>query len=342
MAEKVLVTGASGYVATELVKQLLEKGFDVRGTVRSLSKKEKIEHLEKLNAALPGSLELVEADLLKEGSFDEAVKGVTYVFHTASPYSLDTSDPDKLIDPALKGTKNVLNAVAKHKDSIKRVVLTSSIAAVKGLAEPDMKAGNKKYSEADWNEASTVEEEPYLYSKTVAEKAAWDVCKQLGIDLVTINPDFVWGPPISANAGDATSMNLLRDWMEGKEGAMWPNRTIDVRDVARAHILAATTPSAQGRYLLSEGKQYPSQYGVDVFKRRFPQFQFPKGEDGKIQETVDNSKVQKELGLPIRPAEETWIDQAVAMIQLELVKPKLAQEQAEAPAGEMCKADGTA
>lgn len=124
----VCITGISGYIATELCKQLLEKGYTVRGTVRSLKNAQKVEHLKKLGDALPGKLELFEADLMVGGSFDNVMDGVDYVFHTASPYSFSVEDPQKdLVDPALKGTNNVLNSVAKHKETIKRVVLTSSV-----------------------------------------------------------------------------------------------------------------------------------------------------------------------------------------------------------------------
>eukprot|EP00877_Chromochloris_zofingiensis_P001340 jgi/Chrzof1/11206/Cz05g28010.t1 len=168
MAQTAVVTGASGYIATELVKQLLEKGYNVRGTVRSLASKEKVEHLQRLAEALPGNLELFEADLLKEGSFDAAVEGATYVFHTASPYL----SPDKIqdgmkevVEPALGGTTNVFSSVAKHRDTIKRVVITSSIAAIRGRTEPALKDNKRAYNESDWNETSTAEQEPYPYSK---------------------------------------------------------------------------------------------------------------------------------------------------------------------------------
>lgn len=106
MAQTVLVTGATGFVASEVIKQLLEKGYSVKGTVRSLSK---ALHLQKLADALPGTLELLEADLLKEGDFDAAVAGCSYVFHVASPFLIDVPDAQSdLLDPALKGTINVL------------------------------------------------------------------------------------------------------------------------------------------------------------------------------------------------------------------------------------------
>ena len=129
MAEKtVCVTGASGFIAGHVIEQLIKAGYNVRGTVRSLSNEERIQHL---RSQFSGKLELFEADLLKEGSFDDAVKGCSVVFHTASPFQLQVNDPQKdLVEPALKGTLNVLESAKKA--GITKVIVTSSIAAVVG------------------------------------------------------------------------------------------------------------------------------------------------------------------------------------------------------------------
>lgn len=126
-AQVVAVTGVSGYIGSEVVKQLLEKGYTVRGTVRSKSNTSKVQHLLTLSDALPGKLELFEADLLKTGDFDEVVRGADFVLHTASPFFTESSAPEKdLVDPAVNGTSNVLRAAGKA--GIKRVVVTSSVA----------------------------------------------------------------------------------------------------------------------------------------------------------------------------------------------------------------------
>ena len=123
----VAVTGVSGYIGSEVVKQLLEKGYTVRGTVRSKSNTSKVQHLLKLSDALPGTLELFEADLLKAGDFDDVVRGADFLLHTASPFFTSSNDPQKdLIDPAVNGTTTVLEAAGKA--GIKRVVVTSSVA----------------------------------------------------------------------------------------------------------------------------------------------------------------------------------------------------------------------
>lgn len=146
----VLVTGAAGFIASNVVRDLLARGYRVRGTVRDASKEKAPAHLH----ALPGAaerLELVTADLLQDGAFDRAAEGCEYVVHMASPYVLDAKDPQKdLVDPAVKGTRNVLESCAKAR--VKRVVLTSSMAAI--TDEPE---SERVLTEADWNTKSTLQ-----------------------------------------------------------------------------------------------------------------------------------------------------------------------------------------
>ncbi|KAL0041600.1 hypothetical protein WJX79_008914 [Trebouxia sp. C0005] len=208
-----VVTGASGFVASEVVKELLIKGWNVRGTVRSLSKHEKVAHLEALGKALPGKLTLHEADLLKKGSFDQVVKGADYVFHMASPFLAEWNDTQKeLVEPALEGTTTVLESVAKSKDTIRRVVLTSSFAAA--LKMKSGPSNGKLYTEEDWNTDSEADKEGgYMYSKTVAEKKAWEVSKKEGFELATIMPSLVLGP-VTGTRPDGTSINVMKGIVE--------------------------------------------------------------------------------------------------------------------------------
>ena len=187
----ILVTGASGYIATHIVKQLLEKGYRVRGTVRSLKDEKKVAPLRNLTKNFRFPLELVEADLLNESSWSRAVSGCTYVLHTASPFPTERPDnEDVVVKPALNGTLNILRACVQDGSRIKRVVLTSSIAAVAG----EIYKQGYTYTEKDWPEGDL---EPYLKSKTVAEKAAWDFVKdreRKGLpcfELAVINPGYV-------------------------------------------------------------------------------------------------------------------------------------------------------
>lgn len=317
-AQVVAVTGVSGYIGSEVVKQLLEKGYTVRGTVRSKSNTSKVQHLLTLSDALPGQLELFEADLLKDGDFDNVVRGADFVLHTASPFFTETSDPQKdLVDPAVNGTTNVLNAAGKA--GIKRVVVTSSVAAVRSGKFTESPINGKLYTEADWNKTSTLLGEPYNLSKTLAEKVAWDLSKKHGFKLVTINPVFVFGPVLSSRA-DATSVLMMKSVLEGKTDEL-PARVCDVRDVARAHIRAIEDPSASGRHIISQPNNIPSQDVIDILKERFPQNSKLHGKDGDSSPIIDNSKALKLLGR-LHPVSETMIDMAVTMIQLGVVKPE--------------------
>jgi dihydroflavonol-4-reductase len=233
------VTGASGYLGSNLIKYLIDDGkYHVRGTVRDPNNASKVSHLKSL---FP-TLELVKSDLLEEGSFDDAVKDCTFVFHTASPFQLRVDDPQRdLVDPAVNGTLNVLRAIERLKDNkVRRVVLTSSVAAIKSQprAEP--------YTEKDWNNFSTIKTEPYPFSKTEAEKAAWEFSQGKKWDLVVINPSFILGPTLS-NRIDSTSVNVVKAMLEGKMQPMTASFCIiHVSDVAKAHALAAELPSAGG------------------------------------------------------------------------------------------------
>ena len=170
-----------------------------------------------------GTIELVEADLLVEGGFDAAFAGCRYVFHTASPFFIEASDPQaQLVDPAVKGTRNVMESAARNKADVRRVVLTSSCAggqsdrtggaasvlacalrqrqapacrragaAIKGGSDPAPPKVGDVYSEADWNGSSALPGEAYWVSKTQAERTAWEVAEKHGLDLVTILPGAV-------------------------------------------------------------------------------------------------------------------------------------------------------
>ncbi|GMP41535.1 hypothetical protein CsSME_00011604 [Camellia sinensis var. sinensis] len=187
------VTGASGYIASWLVKLLLLRGYTVRASVRNPNDPKKTEHLLALDGAKE-RLHFFQADLLEEGSFDPIVDGCEGVFHTASPVHFSVSDPQaELIDPALKGTVNVLRSCAKV-PSIKRVVLTSSMAAVmcnQKMLTPGLHMDETWFSDPLFCKESKLW---YQLSKTLAEEAAWKFAKENGIDLTVINPGWVIGP----------------------------------------------------------------------------------------------------------------------------------------------------
>ncbi|KAG6679250.1 hypothetical protein I3842_14G120900 [Carya illinoinensis] len=183
----VCVTGASGYIASWLVKFLLQRGYTVRASVRDPNDPKKTSHLLALDGAKE-RLHLFKANLLEEGSFDAAIQGCEGVFHTASPFYHDVKDPEaELLDPAVKGTLNVLNSCTKS-SSVKRVVLTSSIAAVAFNGRPrtpDVVVDETWFSDP---EICKEAKQWYVLSKTLAEEAAWKFAKENGLDMVAINP----------------------------------------------------------------------------------------------------------------------------------------------------------
>jgi nucleoside-diphosphate-sugar epimerase len=251
----VVVTGGSGYIASWIVKYLLEDGKKVRATVRILKDTSKIQHLLDLKEKFKDNLTLFEADLMTEGSFDKSMESAELVIHTASPFFVaGVKDAKKqLIDPALQGTRNVLETCNRI-SSVKRIVLTSSVAAIHGDNIDSLKVPNQTFTEEHWNTTSSLTHQPYAYSKTLAEKEAWEMQKkQSRWDLVVINPSFVMGPSLSKRL-DGTSVEFMKNMLKGIFRTGVPDIKmgfVDVRDVAKAHILAGFTPNAKGRHVTS-------------------------------------------------------------------------------------------
>ncbi|HSF90930.1 MAG TPA: NAD-dependent epimerase/dehydratase family protein [Paracoccaceae bacterium] len=250
----VLVTGATGFVAGWVVKRLLEEGFTVHAAVRDPQNAEKLKHLNAIAAETAGNIRFFKSDLLDEGSYAEAMEGCSVVFHTASPFTLAIKDPQKdLIDPALIGTRNVLTQ-ASQTDSVRRVVVTSSCAAIYCDAADCASAPNGVLTEDVWNTRASLGNQPYSYSKTLAEKEAWKIAQtQTQWDLVTVNPSLVMGPAIGGNP-TSESYNIMRQLGNGmfKMGAPKAGiGIVDVRDLADAHLAAAFIPSANGRNIIS-------------------------------------------------------------------------------------------
>lgn len=253
--ENVLVTGGSGFIASWIIKFLLEDGNTVHTTVRNLKNSNKIDHLLQMEKKFPNKLHLFEADLMTNGSFETAAKGCTSVIHCASPFVIGKiKDAYKeLIDPAVKGTENVLKTV-NNIQTIKRVVLTSSVVSVWGDASDINSTKNQEFDESYWNESSRISDQPYYVSKVMAEKKAWEVCKkQDRWQMVTINPGFVLGPSIQAKPS-GTSQSFIEDFINGKNKAGVPELyfgCVDVRDVAKAHVKALNLQIAEGRFIIS-------------------------------------------------------------------------------------------
>lgn len=328
-AKHVLVTGATGYIGGWVVKYLLEDGNKVNITVRDKSKVDKYAHLQKIADNSSGELAIFEADLLKEGSFLEPMQNCEVVFHVASPFVINNiKDPQKqLVDPALKGTKNVLNAV-NQTDSVKRVVLTSSVVAVYGDSKEMSDLGIEKYNESYWNTTSNLKHQPYSYSKVLAEKEASIISEQQDRwSLSVINPGFVMGPSLNGPTSSG-SYDFIGDYISGKQKMGVPLLYfgyVDVRDVAKAHILAADKNS-DGRHL-TVNKSYTMMEVANMIRAKYgKQFALPAMEMPKfliylfgwtqgitlkyISRNIgyplyfDNTKTKEVLGMEYRPIEK--------------------------------------
>ncbi|KAK6143172.1 hypothetical protein DH2020_023520 [Rehmannia glutinosa] len=274
MGKIVCVTGASGFIASWLVKLLLDHGYTVKATVRSLSDPTKIAHLNALEGAKE-RLQLFEANLMEQGSFDAAIDGCDGVFHTASPVILENiNDPQmELLEPAVKGTLNVLSSCAKA--SIKRVVLTSSMASV--LANRNTRTSDTVVDETWFSDPVFCEENKqwYVLSKTLAEKDAMKYAEENGIDLLVINPGLVIGPLLQPTV-NYTSDSFLNFIREGK-CVLMPGDVfvfVDVRDVAYAHVLAFENPSANGRYCLVAKVLHCSET-LNILRDLYPTLKLP-------------------------------------------------------------------
>ena len=238
---KVLITGASGFIAGHCIIEMLNSGYDVRGTLRDAARGE----LLKVNLAKHSdyidALELVSADLMDETSWVEAAHECDSILHIASPVPVvQPEDENEVIIPAKTGTLNVLKAATAN--GIQRVVITSSVAAVmSGSRDSGI------FTEQDWTDLTRTDLSPYVKSKTVAELAAWDYAQANSLELVSVNPALVLGPALEADYG--SSLEALYLLMTGAYPIL-PKlgfEIVDVRDVAVLHRLALESPEATGR-----------------------------------------------------------------------------------------------
>eukprot|EP00877_Chromochloris_zofingiensis_P011157 jgi/Chrzof1/6295/Cz18g00160.t1 len=326
MMKTACVTGATGYVASELVKQLLERGYNVKATIRCPPDSPKVKHLVKLPERLPGKLQLHQVSDVQHPSpaLDEAVAGCQYVFHVASPFKFDGNPQLDIVDPAVKGTTTVLRAAAQVKQPGQRVVVTSSVCAIHDQNATQVPGSGDKYSEADWNQVSTIDKEGYWVSKVESERVAWQLATELGLDLVTILPNFVLGPVFADNMM-SISIGFMKEFLEAPGGKVpsgnWTGE--DVRDVAVAHILAAETPTATGRYIISQPFSISARFITGLIKEKYPEAAavLPDGDDAPIKHMIDISKVQKDLGLELTPVEDTLLDMADSLLTLGIAQP---------------------
>lgn len=337
-ADTVLVTGASGYVAGHCILQLLERGYRVRGTLRSLHRAPEVRQwlIKARQGDDPGeALSFIEAELLDANSWDAAMDGARYVLHVASPLpSQAPKHPEDLILPARDGTLNVMRAASRG--AVERVVQTSSSAAILyGRDHPN----SHLFTEADWTDPGHRDNIAYTRSKTIAERAAWAELPNLPrrLEWVAVNPGLVLGPVLDQDT--SASVQIVAKMMAGEFPGL-PRigyGIVDVRDLADLEIRAMTMPQAAGQRYLALGpftslleiaRILKRRLGADAVKvptRRLPdwivrvaglfdgELRGQLFELGKVRQ-ASSEKAEQQLGWSRRPIEETVVDTAKSLI----------------------------
>ena len=338
----ILVTGGSGFIGSHSILQLLAAGHQVRTTVRSLKREGDVRAMLKEGGAEPADrVSFFAADLEDDAGWPEAVAGCEYVLHVASPFPPNIpDDEDELIVPAREGALRVLRAARDA--GVKRVVLTSSFAAI-GYGHKPQKA---PFNEMDWTDLAGDDVRPYVKSKTLAERSAWEFIAREGggLELAVINPVGVFGPVLGPDY--STSILLVQRLMDGAlPGA--PRLyfgVVDVRDVADLHIRAMTHPAAKGeRFLAVTGdfvsvrelaRTLKSRMGASA--RRVPTWQLPDWlvrvaamldpavkqvvpELGKTKNAT-SEKARRMLDWTPRSVEESIVATAESLVRLGLLK----------------------
>eukprot|EP00884_Botryococcus_braunii_P020637 jgi/Botrbrau1/7257/Bobra.0021s0038.2 len=271
----VCVTGGTGYIAGAIIKRLLAMGMTVHATVRDPDNQSKLAHLQRFPGAA-ARLKYFKATLEDPASFDHAMEGCTYLIHTASPVIMTPprgQEREKLINPAIGGVENALNA-ATRSGTVKRVVLTSSVAAVVG--DNWERGEGHVFTEADWNISATDTYLPYHRSKVLAEKKAFELeGQQRQWSLVTIQPPIVQGPPPGNVKCEV--VGFMRKILNGGYYPWAPascSGYVDIDDVAAAHTLGMVMPKASGRYIVCSESLSFLQY-VNLLRPQYSMYKLP-------------------------------------------------------------------
>lgn len=274
MADRVLLTGISGFLGGHVALQLLNAGYILRGSVRNLEKADKVRATLARHGADVSRLEFVALDLLSDAGWDEAMADVRYLQHTASPFVIDLpADKMELVRPAVEGTERALNAALRA--GVERIVLTSSMAAI---AYGHDKSRTAPFTEADWTDLEGRGVNAYIESKTRAERRAWEIVSGFGRReaLATINPSAILGPLLDEDPG--TSALLIKRLLDGSVPAL-PRISfgvVDVRDVAEAHVRAMLAPEAGGhRFPMSQQTLFMADV-AKVLREALPERKLPR------------------------------------------------------------------
>ena len=334
--EKVLVTGATGYIGLHCIQQLLNQGYAVNGSVRSPERNDEVfEALQKHNTPTE-NLNLFTFNLTEDDGWDEGMEGCDYLLHVASPIALENHNEDFFVKPAVAGVKRAFKYAKKH--NVKKVVLTSSVAAIFDTLEE-----KTDYDETDWSDPENPSISHYAKSKTLAEKAAWDFVdnEDNPFELAVINPALVIGPSLSGDLGE--SNKAIAMVTTGKMPVAVPLQFgyVDVRDVAAAHLLAMQNSNSNGeRFALAEKDLWYKDVAKVLRENGFdkaPTFNVPVWLAkilanfskelkvtlpylGRVRSVKNTSKAKDILGWNPRPAEESIIDIAEQIKEMGLIK----------------------
>jgi nucleoside-diphosphate-sugar epimerase len=337
---RVCVTGAAGFIAGHVITDLLDDGHVIHATVRDLGDDAKRAHLDVLRERYPGKLQCFEADLLEPGSLDAALEGCDALIHTATAVILAAPDPQRqIIDVAVKGTQNVLDSVART-PSIKRIVMTSSIAAVMSYDQQ-----GKTYTEDDWCTSDDIWLDPYGMGKTQSERLLWQFVDKHAdrVQAVAINPSVVIGPPL-ARHHVRSSLAFIRDLVGWTYPACAPMRLhlVDVGDVSKGHVRALTSDKAAGQRIIFSDRQMSILEISRVLSRQYktPTRVLPKlilyvaayldkrfsyrlaRASANLHYEFRSDRPTELLGISLRNTEESILEAAETMVEKGWVKPR--------------------